>query len=174
MADLTTKVPGGPLEKISASPVTVVIQPAAGRPIPPAVVAALFNEDVTDGSAKAYLSDLNHFIEWCRHHGENPLPCTSAALVHFLTEHAEGYSMATVERRAAAVSWAHRKAGFLGAENPRSSPVVVECFRLLRRRYRDSKQKQARELSTELSRALVDECRADKTPPSACATAPCC
>lgn len=134
----------------------------AARPAPPAVVAALFSEDVTEGSAKAYLSDLNHFVEWCHHHGETPLPCTSAALVHFLTEHAEGYSMATVERRAAAISWAHRKAGFLGAENPRSAPVVVECFRLLRRRYRETKQKQARELSTELARALVDESRADK------------
>jgi len=138
------------------------LQPAASRPLVPAVVAALFEEDVTDSSAKAYLSDLNHFVGWCRHHGETPLPCSSAALVHFLTEHAEGFSMATVERRAAAISWAHRKAGFLGAENPRSAPVVVECFRLLRRRYRETKQKQARELSTELARALVDECRSDK------------
>ena len=131
------------------------------RSLPP-VVAALFDEDVTDGSAKAYLSDLNHFVEWCRHHGHQPLPCTSLALVQFLTEHAEGYSMATVARRAAAVSWAHRKAGFLGDDNPRAAPVVRECLRLLRRRYRENKQKQARELSTELTRALVDECRADK------------
>lgn len=129
---------------------------------PPPVVAGLFAEDVTEGSAKAYRSDLIHFLDWCRHHGENPLPCSSAALVHFLTEHAEGFSMATVERRAASVSWAHRKAGFLGADNPRNAPVVGEAFRLLRRRYRETKQKQARELSTELARALVDECRADK------------
>ncbi len=125
------------------------------------MVATLFAEDVTDGSAKAYRSDLIHFVDWCRHHGECPLPCTSAALVHFLTQHAEGFSMATVERRAAAISWAHRKAGFLGEDNPRNAPVVRECFRLLRRRYRDTKQKPARELSTELARALVDECRAD-------------
>ncbi|MFC7339552.1 site-specific integrase [Haloferula chungangensis] len=131
------------------------------RPVLPPVVAALFDEDVTDGSAKAYLSDLNHFVEWCQHHGQPVLPCSSLALVQFLTEHAEGYSMATVERRAAAVSWAHRKAGFLGPDNPRTTPVVVECLRLLRRRYRETKQKQARELSTELTRALVDECRDD-------------
>jgi integrase len=128
----------------------------------PATVAALFDEDVTDGSAKAYRSDLNHFIEWCRHHNQPVLPCSSLALVQFLTEHAEGYSMATVARRAAAVSWAHRKAGFLGEDNPRTAPVVRECLRLLRRRYRETKQKQARELSTELTRALVDECRDDK------------
>lgn len=127
----------------------------------PAVVAALFEEDVTDTSAKAYRSDLIHFVDWCRHHGQCPLPCTSVALVHFLTQHAEGYSMATVERRAAAISWAHRKAGFLAQDNPRNAPVVAECFRLLRRRYRDIKQKQARELSTDLARALVDECRTD-------------
>lgn len=137
----------------------VVIEPP-GNALP-AVVAALFAEDVTDTSAKAYRSDLIHFVDWCRHHGECPLPCTSAALVHFLTQHAEGFSMATVERRAAAISWAHRKAGFLAGDNPRNAPVVSECFRLLRRRYRDTKQKQARELSTELARALVDECRAD-------------
>jgi integrase len=130
-------------------------------PLPP-LVAALFEEDVADSSAAAYRADLRHFVEWCRHHGECPLPCTSAALVHFLTEHADGYAMATVERRAAAVSWAHRKAGFLGDRNPRSSPVVLECLRLLRRRHRERKQKQARELSTELARALVDECRDDK------------
>lgn len=128
----------------------------------PAIVAGLFSEDVADSSQAAYRSDLVHFIEWCRHHGESPLPCSSAALIHFLTEHAEGYSMATVERRAAAVSWAHRKAGFLGDRNPRSAPVVLECLRLLRRRHREKKQKQARELSTELARALVDECKADK------------
>ena len=128
----------------------------------PAVVAGLFAEDVADSSQTAYRADLVHFVEWCRHHGQSPLPCTSAALVHFLTEHADGYSMATVERRAAAVSWAHRKAGYLGPRNPRSAPVVLECLRLLRRRHREKKQKQARELSTELARALVDECKADK------------
>ncbi len=129
---------------------------------PPAIVAGLFAEDVADSSQTAYRADLVHFVEWCQHHNERPLPCTSAALVHFLTEHADGYSMATVERRAAAVSWAHRKAGFLGDRNPRSAPVVLECLRLLRRRHREKKQKQARELSTELARALVDECKADK------------
>ena len=127
----------------------------------PAIVAGLFAEDVADSSRAAYRADLVHFTDWCRHHGKNPLPCSSAALVHFLTEHAEGFSMATVERRAAAISWAHRKAGFLGTDNPRNAPVVQECFRLLRRRYRETKQKQARELSTELARALVDECRTD-------------
>lgn len=144
-------------------PDSLSVAPAGTRAaLLPARVAALFGEDVTDSSAKAYRSDLNHFAGWCRHHGESPLPCTSAALVHFLTEHAEGFSMATVERRAAAISWAHRKAGFLGGDNPRNAPVVGECLRLLRRRYRDTKQKQARELSTELARALVDECRSDK------------
>jgi integrase len=125
-------------------------------------VDALFAEDVTGNSLKAYRSDLQVFCDWCSHYHESPLPCSSAALVRFLTDHAEGYSMATVERRAAAISWAHRKAGFLGTENPRTAPVVLECLRLLRRRYRETKPKQARELSTDLIRGLMDECRADK------------
>lgn len=136
--------------------------PAAIRADLPPAIAALFAEDITQGSTAAYRGDLRHFVEWCQHHGQNPLPCSSLALVEFLTQHAEGYSMATVERRAAAVSWAHRKVGYLGPENPRNAPVVQECFRLLRRRYRDRKPKQACELNTELARALVDECRADR------------
>jgi integrase len=138
-----------------------IILPAQSQNMP-LMVQALFNEDVTDSSVAAYQSDLKVFCEWCVHHRETPLPCTSAVLIHFLTDHAEGYSMATVERRAAAISWAHRKAGFLGEKNPREAPVVLECLRLLRRRYRETKQKQARELTTDLVRGLMDECRADK------------
>jgi site-specific recombinase XerD len=128
----------------------------------PPLVEALLAEDVTASSSTAYRGDLAHFVEWCNHHGEDPLPCSVAALVHFLTEHAEGYSMATVERRAAAVSWAHRKAGYLGKDNPRQSPLVTEALRLLRRRYRETKQKQAKELTVELVREVVGNCKRDK------------
>ena len=55
MANLTTKFPVEPTEEIDGPTVTTgpVIQPAATRSLVPAVVAALFEEDVTDGSAKA-------------------------------------------------------------------------------------------------------------------------
>lgn len=88
------------------------------------IVAALFAEEVSDNSSRAYKGDLAHFVEWCEHHEQPSLPCPPAFLVHFLTEHSEGYALATVERRAAAVSWMHRKAGYLGEQNPRESALV--------------------------------------------------
>jgi hypothetical protein len=57
---------------------------------------------------------------------------------------------------AAAISWAHRKAGFLGERNPREVFVVLEC--LFRRRYRDIQQKQERELMINLIRGQMNEC----------------
>jgi len=131
--------------------------------LPPAIVQ-LFAEDVTKSTERAYRADLVHFVDWCNHHGHPPLPCTSLALVQFLTEHADGYSLSTVERRAAAVSWAHRKAGFLGPENPRNAPVVTEALRLLRRRHRAKRAKQAKALNVELVREAVLQCKADKNP----------
>jgi len=124
-------------------------------------VAALFAEDVTASSGRAYKCDLLHFIEWCNHHDLNPLPCTPMSLVQFLTEHSEGYAMSTVERRAAAVSWAHKKAGYLGDDNPRLSPLVTEALRLLRRRYKKQGTKQAKELNTEIIREAVKNCTED-------------
>ena len=131
--------------------------------LPPSV-AALFAEDVTANSAAAYRKDIEHFVEWCRFHGRRTLPCTSTTLVEFLIEHSEGYSLATVERRAAAVSWMHRKAGYLGEQNPREAAEVTEAIRLLRRRHRDKKPKQAKELTTAVVREIMANCKADGNP----------
>jgi len=128
----------------------------------PTGVRELFEQSGADNSMRAYRSDLIVFLEWCAVHQKQPLPCAPVALMSFLEEQADGFAMSTVARRASSVSWIHRRAGFLGDDNPRTSGLVTEGLRLLRRRHRDQRQKQAKELSTGIIRETMKDCQEDK------------
>lgn len=128
----------------------------------PGGVRELFEQSASDNSMRAYRSDLIVFLEWCHHHKAQPLPCDPLDLVSFLSEQSDGFAMSTVTRRASSISWLHRRAGFLGDKNPRTSGIVTEAIRLLRRRHRDRRQKQAKELTTGIVREAMKDCQEDK------------
>jgi len=128
----------------------------------PAGVRELFDQSGADNSQRAYRADLIVFLEWCKVHDVTPLPCTPLNLIKFLEEQSDGFAMSTVSRRASSISWLHRRAGFLGDDNPRLSGIVSEGIRLLKRRHRDRRQKQSKELTTGIVRETMKECQEDK------------
>lgn len=128
----------------------------------PSGVRELFEQSAADNTLRGYRSDLIGFLEWSAHHKVQPLPCDPLTLVRYLTEQAEGFAMSTVTRRASAVSWIHRRAGYLGHDNPRESPIVTEALRLLRRRYKERRQKQAKELTPGIIRETMKDCQDDR------------
>ena len=128
--------------------------------LPENVKQLLAEESEAANTQRAYRADLRNFLEWCRVGRRCPLPCDSGTLAEYLVVESLKRSLATVRRRAAAVGWLHRQAGFLGEHNPREDPLVRETLIALAKRHRGT-QKQAKELGIELMRELVAECRRD-------------
>ena len=128
--------------------------------LPESVHRLLAEESESANTQRAYRADLKNFLQWCERGRHSPLPCTADVLAEYLVAESTERSLATVRRRAAAVGWLHRQAGFLGEDNPRENPLVRETLVALARRHRGG-QKQAKELGIELMRELVTECRRD-------------
>ena len=60
----------------------------------------------------AYAADWRDFSAWCRLHGVSPLPAGVETIRQYLRQLAvRGMSQATIDRRAAAISSAHRRSG---------------------------------------------------------------
>lgn len=121
------------------------------------------------GQAKAtkigYASDLLVFEAWCRAHQKVMVPCSPRTLIEFMLDQSEAYAYSTVSRRLSAVSWAHRSAGYLGPDNPRSHPSVSEALTLLRRKRVEEgrmETKEAAPLTTNLVRELMLVCKTDE------------
>jgi integrase len=57
---------------------------------------------------RAYRSDWRHFAAWCAAAGAEPLPAQPAAVALYLTQMAHTAAYATIQRRLAAISQAHR------------------------------------------------------------------
>lgn len=74
-------------------------------------------------TTKAYASDWRQFEAWCARYDLQPLPATPAVAALYLTALAHrGLKLATVRRRAAAITRAHRLAGL---HSPIWDPRVV-------------------------------------------------
>ncbi|WP_052208939.1 tyrosine-type recombinase/integrase [Croceibacterium mercuriale] len=108
-----------------------------------------------DATLRAYRSDWQLFCAWCDEHGYRALPATPAITAAFLTLLAEtGYaprdeddnrrparplSRATIGRRLAAITFAHRAAGL---EPPSSQPDTARLERTMRAIRRDKRGQQ--------------------------------
>lgn len=79
---------------------------------------------------RAYQSDLADFAAWCGDRGFTPLPATGETVGFYLTDLAERRAVATLERRLASISRAHRAAGF---ESPTRAQVVRDIRAGIRR-----------------------------------------
>ena len=80
---------------------------------------------------EAYGSDWRIFTSWCLARGATPLPATPQTVAAFLASEAHaGRKVSTITRRAAAIRYAHRLAGY---EPPTAAEAVKAVMRGIRR-----------------------------------------
>jgi len=80
----------------------------------------------------AYNKDFRHFEAWCSAHNLVALPTTPSILALFLSAHADTFSVATLQRRVAAIMVAHRRAGIESA-SLRHDPRFADVWAGIRR-----------------------------------------
>jgi integrase len=90
-------------------------------------VASLVRDSLADNTRRAYLSDLAHFETW-----GGQVPATDELIASYLAAHAETLSSATLQRRVASLSKAHRALGLL---NPTQSELVKAVLRGIKRNH---------------------------------------
>jgi integrase len=98
-------------------------------------VADLLRESLTSNTRAAYLSDLMHFENW-----GGRVPAAPETIAAYLAAHADALSVATLNRRLAALAKVHRSHGMA---NPTSSELVKSVLRGLRR-VKGTAQRQAK------------------------------
>jgi integrase len=79
-------------------------------------VESLVRDSLAENTRRAYLSDLAHFESW-----GGQVPATDQLIASYLAAYAETASTATLRRRVASLSKAHRA---LGVPNPTQSELV--------------------------------------------------
>ena len=78
-------------------------------------------EALAPATRRAYQTDVDAFVGWCRDRGVDPLPAKPEVVAAFLAHEAErGLRASTVARRASGIRLLHRAAGF---ETPGLDPV---------------------------------------------------
>jgi integrase len=83
----------------------------------PITVADYIRESLAENTRVAYLSDLAHFEAW-----GGQIPATPETIAEYLVAHADVLSVATLNRRLAALAKVHRSRGF-------SNPTTVEVVK---------------------------------------------
>lgn len=116
--------------------------------LPPLAVPATFDVDAlhawfagvdpvrrslrSPGTWRAYATDLSHFAAWCAGEDLPALPAQGRTVSAYLTAHVERLSIATLQRRLAAIAVAH---GLIGVPSPTDGEHVALVWRGLRRRH---------------------------------------
>lgn len=100
---------------------------------------------------RAYKSDLADFRAWCEQRGFAVLPAQPQAIALYLTERADTLSVASLRRRIAAISVAHRLAG---VESPTTHGSVKSVLRGITRT-KGAAQAQKAAVSVEQLRAMI-------------------
>jgi integrase len=108
----------------------------------------------SSNTRRAYASDWAHFSTWCRAHQAQSLPAASSTVALYLSELAgEGFKVATIGRRLAAIAEAHKASKL---PSPRSEADVQAIVRGIRRKLGVA-QKQARPLLPAELRGIVQK-----------------
>lgn len=86
----------------------------------------------SEATRAAYKNDFRHFTNWCGDRGVSPMPASPELCAMYLAHLAtSGAKASTIGRRAAALRYAHRLAGF--KEPPTNSEQVRTVLRGIRR-----------------------------------------
>lgn len=106
----------------------------------PSTVADYIRESLAQNTRVAYLSDLAHFESW-----GGQIPATPETIAEYLVAYADTLSVATLNRRIAALAKVHRSRGF---SNSTTAEVVKATLRGLKR-VKGTAQRQATPLIKE-------------------------
>jgi integrase len=109
-------------------------------------VAGYLRQSVANSTQKAYKADLAHFYAW-----GGVIPASPEIIAAYLAAHAETLAVATLTRRIASLSKAHKLGGF---ESPTSSEIVRMTLRGIKRTH-GRPQRQVAPLSKEDMIAIV-------------------
>lgn len=95
-----------------------IVQVQAGA-VPSETMAAIderakayIEQSRASNTKRAYSSDWAHFSTWCEAHGLCPLPASNETVARYIAAHADSHRVSTLQRRLAAISSAHRAAGY--------------------------------------------------------------
>jgi integrase len=110
------------------------------NPAVPVTVGDYIRESLAPNTRAAYLADLVHFENW-----GGRIPAESETVAAYLAAHADALSIATLNRRLAALAKVHRSHGMA---NPTSSELVKSVLRGLKR-VKGIAQRQAKPLLKE-------------------------
>lgn len=93
--------------------------------------AAYQRAETAGGTRRAYASDYRHFAAWCSRSGTIPVPAAIETVAAYLAHLAgSGLRVSTIDRRAAAIAYAHRRAGH---DTPTHAEPVRAVLRGIRR-----------------------------------------
>lgn len=108
------------------------------------VAAALgfAEQEKSPGTRRVYRSDWRIFSLWCAARGLEPLPATPETVARFLSAEAmAGAKASTIGRRAAAIGYAHKLAGY--RDPPSGAEAVKAVMRGIRRTIGTAPQRKA-------------------------------
>lgn len=88
-------------------------------------------ESTSEATRKAYRSDLRIFADWCNARNFPAMPTTPETIANFLADQSsKGISPSTLNRRIAAIQYAHEAAGM---DSPTKSKLVSSTLKGIRR-----------------------------------------
>lgn len=112
--------------------------------------------NVSAGTRRAYRSDWRIFAAWCSARDLAPLPAEPKTVVRFLLAEAEaGFKASTINRRAAAIGFEHRLAGYRDAPSE-AKPVRVVMRKI--RRVIGTAQTRKAPVTIEIVSQMLEEC----------------
>jgi site-specific recombinase XerD len=86
----------------------------------------------SDNTRRAYRADMKAFVAWCESVGRRAVPASAETCAAYLAHCADsGLKVSTIQRRAAAISYAHRLAG-------EATPLQLEAVKAVLRGVRRS------------------------------------
>lgn len=89
-------------------------------------------ESTSEATRKAYRSDLTIFVGWCNEHGFEAMPALPTTIADFLAHQAnDGVSPSTLNRRIAAIRYAHEAAGM---NSPTTDKLVSATLKGIKRK----------------------------------------
>ena len=142
-------MPTNALATVSPAPEGLAVSPAAverARDFARAATSA--------NTRRAYAADWRHFERWCLEHRAAALPAAPSTVALYLSELASnGFKVATVTRRLAAIAGAHKAAKH---QSPRSDANVQAVIKGIRRKLGVA-QKQAKPLLVGQLRSVLSK-----------------
>lgn len=102
------------------------------RQEPPSSIDQFVRDSLSENTRRAYHFDLEHFAMWGAQ-----IPSTPERIAHYIADLAETHTAATISRRLAALSKAHRACGL---DDPTKAEIVKATLRGIRRKIGTAQQ----------------------------------